>query len=152
MIRTMASTVAIATGSAQRDYQARTSALLLPINYLSPIVEVELGQGPCDHVLGHLLRHREVAAAHGDVVEADDPGQLLAADDGEPPHAVLDHQRRRLVELFFFQAEDGIRDGRVTGVQTCALPISPSARLRARGRGRRPGATARRAPRASRRR
>src|SRR5438876_9635225 len=28
--------------------------------------------------------------------------------------------------LFFLQAEDGIRDGRVTGVQTCALPISPS--------------------------
>src|SRR5713226_1378114 len=25
---------------------------------------------------------------------------------------------------FFFQAEDGIRDGRVTGVQTCTLPIS----------------------------
>ena len=24
---------------------------------------------------------------------------------------------------FFFQAEDGIRDDRVTGVQTCALPI-----------------------------
>src|SRR5439155_7292983 len=24
----------------------------------------------------------------------------------------------------FFQAEDGIRDGHVTGVQTCALPIS----------------------------
>src|ERR1041385_9142213 len=27
--------------------------------------------------------------------------------------------------LFFFQAEDGIRDVAVTGVQTCALPISP---------------------------
>src|SRR3989440_3183320 len=27
--------------------------------------------------------------------------------------------------LFFFQAEDGIRDLIVTGVQTCALPISP---------------------------
>src|SRR5438876_8879830 len=27
--------------------------------------------------------------------------------------------------IFFFQAEDGIRDGRVTGVQTCALPIYP---------------------------
>src|SRR5438876_10503517 len=27
------------------------------------------------------------------------------------------------VYFFFFQAEDGIRDGRVTGVQTCALPI-----------------------------
>src|SRR5207253_3065282 len=26
--------------------------------------------------------------------------------------------------IFFFQAEDGIRDGHVTGVQTCALPIS----------------------------
>src|SRR5690606_39945542 len=26
--------------------------------------------------------------------------------------------------LFFFQAEDGIRDFHVTGVQTCALPIS----------------------------
>src|SRR2546426_5380164 len=33
----------------------------------------------------------------------------------------------RLVLLlyhFFFQAEDGIRDYKVTGVQTCALPIS----------------------------
>src|SRR4051794_34900999 len=28
------------------------------------------------------------------------------------------------LQFFFFQAEDGIRDGRVTGVQTCALPIS----------------------------
>src|SRR5207247_7419905 len=28
------------------------------------------------------------------------------------------------VILFFFQAEDGIRDPLVTGVQTCALPIS----------------------------
>src|SRR5574339_827136 len=27
-------------------------------------------------------------------------------------------------EFFFFQAEDGIRDRLVTGVQTCALPIS----------------------------
>src|SRR5258706_9751901 len=26
--------------------------------------------------------------------------------------------------VFFFQAEDGIRDWSVTGVQTCALPIS----------------------------
>src|SRR5256885_6465571 len=27
--------------------------------------------------------------------------------------------------FFFFQAEDGIRDYKVTGVQTCALPICP---------------------------
>src|SRR5256885_4940825 len=34
-------------------------------------------------------------------------------------------QRAELVVLdcFFFQAEDGIRDYKVTGVQTCALPI-----------------------------
>src|SRR5207248_4753502 len=30
--------------------------------------------------------------------------------------------------FFFFQAEDGIRDRTVTGVQTCALPISPTLR------------------------
>src|SRR5699024_12116623 len=29
-----------------------------------------------------------------------------------------------LMFSFFFQAEDGIRDRNVTGVQTCALPIS----------------------------
>src|SRR5690606_40499090 len=28
--------------------------------------------------------------------------------------------------FFFFQAEDGIRDFHVTGVQTCALPILPA--------------------------
>src|SRR5256886_12734782 len=31
--------------------------------------------------------------------------------------------------MFFFQAEDGIRDLTVTGVQTCALPIWPGARV-----------------------
>src|SRR6266850_233389 len=30
-----------------------------------------------------------------------------------------------IMYFFFFQAEDGIRDYKVTGVQTCALPISP---------------------------
>src|SRR5256885_7621733 len=30
----------------------------------------------------------------------------------------------RVEVFFFFQAEDGIRDYKVTGVQTCALPIS----------------------------
>src|SRR5699024_11968783 len=36
---------------------------------------------------------------------------------------------------FFFQAEDGIRDRNVTGVQTCALPISPPRRSPGRGGG-----------------
>src|SRR6266511_5400443 len=30
-----------------------------------------------------------------------------------------------MIFFFFFQAEDGIRDFHVTGVQTCALPILP---------------------------
>src|SRR6266516_1935475 len=33
--------------------------------------------------------------------------------------------------IFFFQAEDGIRDRTVTGVQTCALPISMTCLTRA---------------------
>src|SRR5437773_4646105 len=40
--------------------------------------------------------------------------------------------------FFFFQAEDGIRDRDVTGVQTCALPISRPAR-RPRAAARAPG-------------
>src|SRR2546429_892895 len=32
--------------------------------------------------------------------------------------------------FFFFQAEDGIRDVAVTGVQTCALPISCTQQMR----------------------
>src|SRR5215813_2694594 len=40
--------------------------------------------------------------------------------------------------FFFFQAEDGIRDADVTGVQTCALPIS-DVPVRPKGRpGRKP--------------
>src|SRR5207344_3606289 len=31
-----------------------------------------------------------------------------------------------IIVFFFFQAEDGIRDADVTGVQTCALPIWPA--------------------------
>src|SRR5437762_9224035 len=37
---------------------------------------------------------------------------------------VEEFERLRERLLFFFQAEDGIRDTSVTGVQTCALPIS----------------------------
>src|SRR5690606_41086962 len=36
--------------------------------------------------------------------------------------------------FFFFQAEDGIRDFHVTGVQTCALPIYPDRRAPVRRR------------------
>src|SRR5439155_15266224 len=40
------------------------------------------------------------------------------------PRAIRKYMRSSAY-VFFFQAEDGIRDGHVTGVQTCALPISP---------------------------
>src|SRR5699024_12206236 len=36
----------------------------------------------------------------------------------------LDADTQHNLALFFVQAEDGIRDRNVTGVQTCALPIS----------------------------
>src|SRR5215510_6305364 len=40
------------------------------------------------------------------------------------------------VIFFFFQAEDGIRDGHVTGVQTCALPICSSSPIQLRAEAR----------------
>src|SRR5256885_6649927 len=39
-------------------------------------------------------------------------------------HRIEDRAERGVPRIFvFFQAEDGIRDYKVTGVQTCALPI-----------------------------
>src|SRR2546430_11017817 len=43
-----------------------------------------------------------------------------------------------LLVFFFFQAEDGIRDLTVTGVQTCALPISQARLIPAASKMRRP--------------
>src|SRR5256885_6360559 len=45
--------------------------------------------------------------------------------DEEVAHQISAFLRERQVlsVSFFFQAEDGIRDYKVTGVQTCALPI-----------------------------
>src|SRR5437868_7983966 len=42
------------------------------------------------------------------------------------PTAERFHKQEPGWQSFFFQAEDGIRDRNVTGVQTCALPISMS--------------------------
>src|SRR5256885_7914482 len=68
---------------------------------------------------------REFIAKMGIVEEEADESQFwldLLVDRG-----ALDPQRvaslRREAGQFFFQAEDGIRDYKVTGVQTCALPI-----------------------------
>src|SRR6266567_3017332 len=47
--------------------------------------------------------------------------------------ACLDPGEVLALSLFFFQAEDGIRDLTVTGVQTCALPIYTAEIARALG-------------------
>src|SRR5256885_3556081 len=52
------------------------------------------------------------------------PKQAITADDlGQTTCDTLERGDRLLLRAFFFQAEDGIRDYKVTGVQTCALPI-----------------------------
>src|SRR2546429_6977321 len=48
---------------------------------------------------------------------------VVAADSGDARTAPVS------ACFFFFQAEDGIRDVAVTGVQTCALPIYPGEEL-----------------------
>src|ERR1039457_7574169 len=47
-------------------------------------------------------------------------GMKFSGSPGLPNSAISNRIRAKL----FFQAEDGIRDYKVTGVQTCALPIS----------------------------
>src|SRR5256885_2281015 len=63
---------------------------------------------------------RRIATVHG-VCEGVRPG-LLTRDSASEDRGDREHYDYRL-HFFFFQAEDGIRDYKVTGVQTCALPI-----------------------------
>src|SRR2546426_3569096 len=58
------------------------------------------------------------------IVEYDGTISFFEAEDGIRAYKVTGVQTC----AFFFQAEDGIRDYKVTGVQTCALPIYASAR------------------------
>src|SRR2546429_4006517 len=52
-------------------------------------------------------------------------GALIRSKEGQTHlrHLLPRSTAEQVLELFFFQAEDGIRDVAVTGVQTCALPI-----------------------------
>src|SRR5680860_362920 len=97
---------AAATGRDQRSSQARAASLLGFKTRSAPLVEVELGQRALDHLGGHLLGDLEVAGPHRDVIERDDAREAIAIDDRQPPHPVLDHQRRRLVELHLRLAAD----------------------------------------------
>src|ERR1022692_580217 len=59
--------------------------------------------------------------------DASSPGQRPIRCAGRHQHTAGSGQQLSVLHLrrtfFFFQAEDGIRDYKVTGVQTCALPI-----------------------------
>src|SRR5690554_3849490 len=100
------------------------------INYRDAIAEVGAGVTRIDAVaLEHLHAGPEyrVTVVVDDVV-VDALPQFLAT---APAHnaiylTAIDAFREAMpgLPIFFFQAEDGIRDADVTGVQTCALPIS----------------------------
>src|SRR5256885_4042889 len=70
--------------------------------------------------------HSPVAHSVGrDILDGSIVGRCVEPQEFFTPIAV--QTKRDIMELlaFFLQAEDGIRDYKVTGVQTCALPISP---------------------------
>src|SRR6266508_4138258 len=65
-----------------------------------------------------------------EVVEPAQEAAMVAAvvEDGRVMQVFLQCNIDHALLVLFFQAEDRIRYGHVTGVQTCALPISPCAR------------------------
>src|ERR1022692_277448 len=63
--------------------------------------------------IGH---YATATAEHREPYESRGSRTVLGAPEGESPSGDSSNS-------FFFQAEDGIRDYKVTGVQTCALPI-----------------------------
>src|SRR5256885_1418732 len=62
---------------------------------------------------------RKFSAFHDETGRLNVDGMNIISNDGSNK---LNRSRKARVS-FFFQAEDGIRDYKVTGVQTCALPI-----------------------------
>src|SRR5689334_9188883 len=92
------------------------------------------------HRLSTIQRADQIIVLHhGEIREQGKHQQLLAehglywmlyklqySDEGVPPVMTGPDENatpQPISDFFFFQAEDGIRDGTVTGVQTCALPI-----------------------------
>src|SRR3989339_352942 len=83
------------------DFQSRKFSLLL-----SELTDAEIQDAP-----------DEVKNAYIEFRECTDSIFLISPEAIELADAYLNHN------ILFFQAEDGIRDLIVTGVQTCALPI-----------------------------
>src|SRR5689334_1298890 len=76
-------------------------------------VAIQIADG-LDQAHQHGVVHRDLKPANVMLVQSG------ASRSGVPHVKLLDFG---LAKFFFFQAEDGIRVGTVTGVQTCALPI-----------------------------
>src|SRR5256886_8632638 len=66
-------------------------------------------------IAGDVTKNEDVERVVREAARDLGPIDVLIANAGGPPST--------LFATFFFQAEDGIRDLTVTGVQTCALPI-----------------------------
>src|SRR5256885_149266 len=86
-----------------------------------------------DNFVYHRRHLKTTAVAHVDVhTESEAAKNFSCRAVRQPPVTVADRNVENPVGrdtiFFFFQAEDGIRDYKVTGVQTCALPISPKLR------------------------
>src|SRR3989440_8652036 len=70
------------------------------------------------HAVGQLENSSQIAKVRHDIARI--MTVIRERDFGIAPSA---EEEPSAVAVFFFQAEDGIRDLIVTGVQTCALPI-----------------------------
>src|SRR2546425_137119 len=66
---------------------------------------------------------RWYAHAHDRIGEPSNSNAIATISINELDYAITHINARIIIFFFFFQAEDGIRDKLVTGVQTCALPI-----------------------------
>src|SRR2546430_8294021 len=103
----------------------RFSAVCCDSHSIRPTrIHLQRGFSPMANVLTVVARIR-AAKDKGDALAALLSEQAAVVRNAEPGCLVYRvHRSTKEPELFFFfQAEDGIRDLTVTGVQTCALPI-----------------------------
>src|SRR5690349_7301197 len=107
--------------SVQRDDLRVISGMMIPESdeYKVPGADDAEIQGDIIATLGRDTRMMAAALDH----IAKLAGKPLTALDEAKRDAVVAEFRASGGAPFFFQAEDGIRDLYVTGVQTCALPI-----------------------------
>src|SRR6267378_5394114 len=113
---------------------SRTAKISDDKKQLNPLKPAALDPLPKQPLVSILISNYNYGAYLGEAIESAlqqtyDKLEIVICDDGSTDGSprILEQYRsldRRIrVVFFFFQAEDGIRDLYVTGVQTCALPI-----------------------------